>query len=238
MIKLYKEEIKMASASRKTPTDKGKSSQCKCSSSRFTLIELLVVIAIIAILASLLLPSLNKARERGIAISCMTNLKQMGLASSSYIGDYDGYFPPCNKNGFWCKLMAPYAPPLFTWKGKLCTEYTWNVYPTCPGARPPASESWDPVKGGLLPSDYGMNYFFGYSKGTCPEMIKASNVKQPTKTAYICDSNNLYYIYKDTIARRHNNGTNTSFADGHCNWYPLLIFNNYPDDIIWNPHTD
>jgi len=99
----------------------------------FTLIELLVVIAIIAILAAILFPVFAQAREKARAISCLSNLKQVGLASQMYLQDYDevmvvGNLPaPGTAAGqyWWPSLLQPYIK-------------TWNIY-RCPDMGDPSN---------------------------------------------------------------------------------------------------
>ena len=79
----------------------------------FTLIELLVVIAIIAILASLLLPSLARAKAKGKQAACKSNLRQVGLAFHMYADDHEGWLPTtthgAGTNASWIYQLSDYV---------------------------------------------------------------------------------------------------------------------------------
>jgi prepilin-type N-terminal cleavage/methylation domain-containing protein/prepilin-type processing-associated H-X9-DG protein len=188
----------------------------------FTLIELLVVIAIIAILAAILFPVFARAREKARQSSCLSNEKQILIGHLAYAQDYDERWVlwkysvdashPDHDHGavYWYDTMQPYVG-------------NEQVF-VCPSSKPFGSNCRG-IRGA-----YGYNYW--------EDNVPMGEWDFPAELIMICDSNcyrpaswsqytdNSPHAFSDTnwagFHRRHNDGANVGYADGHAKWINKL----------------
>ena len=93
----------------------------------FTLIELLVVIAIIAILAAMLMPALERARDAARTMTCVSNTRHIGLSGTMYLNDFDGMHPPIINPDSSMDAQAPVRGTCEYWAAP-CIQYDWMDY--------------------------------------------------------------------------------------------------------------
>ena len=198
---------------------------------KFTLIELLVVIAIIAVLAAMLLPALTKARDKADAISCTSNLKQIGLGFTMYASDYKNWncYQYSRPNGsgkapciWWQDTIAPYVGD-------------YNVF-QCPTDSPASVSSSRPESDSVV--TYPASFTTGYARSnktvgviqgtTINRMHKMTQFKYPTETANAADSLHMELRSSNPdleltvgtaecrLGVRHTGAFQLVYIDGHC----------------------
>ncbi|MCD6221423.1 DUF1559 domain-containing protein [bacterium] len=194
----------------------------------FTLIELLVVIAIIAILAAMLLPALRQAREKARQASCMSNLKQIGLAMMMYVQDYNEYFPHRSLSGsFDINKELPWNKYLNDTYIKKRKVFSCPTLPSYTKGSHPWSY-WGYNSYGYNYLHIGGSYRYGYTTSPYGPPAKLPQIKNPSNTICVADSyyprDNLpFYVLGDTydptfsprIDGRHGGSGNILWCDGH-----------------------
>jgi prepilin-type processing-associated H-X9-DG protein/prepilin-type N-terminal cleavage/methylation domain-containing protein len=179
----------------------------------FTLIELLVVIAIIAILAAMLLPALNKARETARKAQCANNMKQISLGVNFYCDDYDGWIPARGTANGFTLSSAPVAITPYLKRGVY--GYYADVW-KCPSAK-------------FAQFSISMDMAFGYTSTYSWKNIRIFKGPLSLSKIIYAAENKYYGVGHQTYHYatmymfngyhnnefRHNGRTNVLYLDGH-----------------------
>lgn len=219
---------------------------------KFTMIELLVVIAIIAILASILFPALNRARNVAYRISCVNAVKQLGSMAQMYFNDSKEELPPLYSWGLFSEPLN-YAD-MFWWMGYLPgkNESTasqkrkalYKLLDVCPPRRSCYKFANTNSRIG-----YGVNYDIvcsgaNYNTGVISfssYYVPAKRLKNPSRTFYMADGTDNFTIgvgntYPDSLYFRlapvHSSQVNTCFLDSHVETLPLFVGKGFADGAV------
>ena len=199
----------------------------KFSRARFTLIELLVVIAIIAILAAILLPALQSARERGRSASCVNNLKTLGNYTLMYWNDYNTLFHGNNPSGTtWICWLGCHG----VFEKRLPGDWTVFQRPANFLKCPSDTREYDYISSASSSTSYAYN----------SEIVKYGNpshIKKPSAlivfvdrdsastSAFILPSNKSTFdqLTPNGVGFRHNRYANVVMADGHVSSVKVIV---------------
>ena len=210
----------------------------------FTLIELLVVIAIIAVLAGLLLPALSKAKESGRNISCVNNLRQTAIASTTYALDHNGHLPSF--------LTWLYTKPGDLTSGRLYPYLSAKTVYVCPTdklglASKKTAATFAGPAALFANSNHKRDYSYAMNCGIC-HATDLAFFREPSKTLMYMEGDlgpNDYSgqvgpaFVSRAMAFRHNNRGNMIMSDvhvermGHTNYDRVAISKRF-----WFPTDD
>ncbi|HEY3331436.1 MAG TPA: DUF1559 domain-containing protein [Capsulimonadaceae bacterium] len=205
----------------------------------FTLIELLVVIAIIAMLAAILFPVFATARDKARSTNCLSNLKQLGLGTMSYIQDYDEMCLPLH---FDANANSSLDKPEMAW-GNILFPYikSAGVYQCLSEKTTGSSDPYSAAFTDYLYNSWlGQNNTIQYTTLTAPSATLlfveggTGNARQNTNGGFTstCAMAVGMAAAPNGAAQRHMGGANYALADGHSKWF--IGSANNQSTMIWS----
>ena len=220
----------------------------------FTLIELFIVISVIAILASLLLPALARARDKAHGITCLNKLKQISYAGAMYQSDNQDYFPPSYGGGSnfpgWGWVILTYEYYLVSYilktgdsEAEIINTLLTNEFFACPK---------DTVVKDITnraKRSYPINYYIGDRGGTSipRPSLKASAIrKNPSSCVFVAERHYAQgyacsgygmsvrpLTYAGVLPAYHQLNAGIAFADAHAELHSALDLITSAGEIIW-----